>query len=73
MTLRALNLIVLSYGFAFASVMGLCVLFEYLFGADQAQFLVAPFALAIGFSARRVMQKILGYTLEEAMRDGRES
>lgn len=73
MSLRALNLVLLSYGFAIGGVLALCSLFEYLFGYDQAKFIVAPFALALGFSARRIVQKILGYTLEEALKDGRES
>jgi hypothetical protein len=49
--MRAFNLIALSYGLALGGVMGLCVLFEYLFGYDQAKFIVAPFALALGFSS----------------------
>lgn len=71
--MRVFNLIALSYGFALGGALGLCVLFEYMFGPDDAKFIVAPFALALGFSARRIMQKLLGYTLEEALKDGRES
>lgn len=55
------------------SVMGVAVAAEYLLGTETAKFVVLPIAMALGFSGRRITQKILGYTLEEAMKDGSQN
>jgi tetrahydromethanopterin S-methyltransferase subunit E len=68
--MRAFNLIALTLALVILSVMGLSILAEYLLGTETAKFVVLPFAMIIGFSGRRITQKILGYTLDEAMKDG---
>jgi FtsH-binding integral membrane protein len=71
--MKTFNLMALSLAFAILGALGLCALFEFLLGPDQAKFVVMPFALALGFSARRIMQKLLGYTMEEAIKMDNES
>ncbi len=68
--MKAFNLIALTMALALLSVGTVCVIGDYLFNADTAKFVVMPFALLIGLSARRITEKILGYTLLEAMKDG---
>lgn len=66
--MKVFNLTFLSLGFALASVFGICYVGEMLLGADTARFVVVIPALLIGMNARKIMQKILGYTMEEALK-----
>lgn len=68
--MKAFNLIMLSLALVILTVTGLSALGEYLVGEDLAKFIVLPIAMVLGFSARRITEKIVGYTLLEAMKDG---
>jgi hypothetical protein len=50
------------------SVWGLCILGDVLLG-ESSKFLVLVLALLIGMNARKITQKILGYTMEEAIKE----
>lgn len=64
--MKAFNLLALSVGLAAALCWGLCLSADYCL-PENARVFVMPLALAIGLSARRITQFLLGYTLEEAM------
>ena len=65
--MKAFNLTFLALGFALLSVFGICYVAEYLFG-ESAKFVVIVPALLIGMNSRKIMEKILGYTLLEALK-----
>ena len=67
--MKAFNLTFLSLGFTFVSVYGICYLGELTFGEDAKYFVILP-ALLIGMNTRKIMEKILGYTMEQAMKEG---
>lgn len=71
--MKAFNIIALSLGGALLSVLFLSYVSELIFGEDIAKFLVIGPALIIGMSARRTVEKILGYTLLEALRGDDEN
>jgi hypothetical protein len=66
--MKAFNIIALSLTLAILGGLALCTAGEFYFG-DSAKFVVAPLALALGFSARRIVQYFLGYTLEDSMKE----
>ena len=68
--MKVFNLIALSLGGALLIVMGISVLSEAILGKESAMFVVMPVALIVGFNARRTTEKILGYTLLEALKEG---
>ena len=70
--MRLLNIILMSYVGAFVVIMALAMGLESLLGRDMAMYIVIPVGLLIGMSARRISEKILGYTVLEAMKDGRD-
>lgn len=63
--LKVFNLVFLSIGLALVSVQGLCMLGDALLG-PSAQYVVLVPALLIGMNARKITEKILGYTLKQA-------
>lgn len=67
--MKTFNLFALSLGGAVVVVMGASMLAEQLLGRETAMVAVVPIALLVGLSARRVTEKILGYTLLEALRE----
>lgn len=69
--MRTFNLIALTLAFAGVSILGACALGEYFLG-DDAKYIVLPFGLILGMSARRLMEKVVGYTLLESMKDGQD-
>lgn len=66
--MKAFNLVFMSLGFAMVSVWGLCILGDVLLG-DSAKYVIVVPALLIGMNARKIVQKIVGYTLEEALKE----
>lgn len=69
--MKALNLVALSLGGALVVVYAASLLFDFLLG-DSAPIVIAPLALIVGMSARKTTEKFLGYTLEEAMKEGKD-
>lgn len=67
--MKLLNVVGLSLGGAFVVIMGLCMAGEALLGRETAMYVVVPPALLIGMFARRIAEKILGYTVLEAMKE----
>lgn len=65
--MKLFNLTFLSLGFALLTVYGICYVGELALG-DDAKFVVIVPALLIGMNARKIMQKILGYTVEDALK-----
>lgn len=68
--MKLLNIIGLALGGAFITIMALSIGLEALLGKDTAMVVVMPLGLLIGMSARRLAEKILGYTTLEAMKEG---
>lgn len=66
--MREFNLIALSLCFCLISTLGTCYLADTFIGSDAKYFCFAV-AFAIGMSARRITEKLLGYTLKEAQKD----
>jgi len=68
--MKAFNLMALALGGAMVIILGGSMLAESLLGKETAMLVIMPVALLVGFSARRVTEKILGYTLLEALKEG---
>lgn len=68
--MKLFNIIALAYGGSFLTIMALAMTVESLVGKDQGMFIVVPLGLFIGMSARRTAEKLLGYTVLEAMKEG---
>jgi hypothetical protein len=68
--MKLLNIIGLALSISFLSIMGLGMGLEALLGRETAMYIVLPVGLLIGMSARRIAEKLLGYTTLEAMREG---
>lgn len=67
--MKKLKIIFLSLGLASVSVLIICRLADLLFETDVAKFVVVFPALMIGMHARQIAEKILGYTLRDAMKE----
>jgi len=70
--MKAFNLVFLALGGAAVLVFGASMLAEQLFERETAMLIVIPLALTVGMSARRVTEKILGYTLLQALQEGND-
>ncbi len=68
--MKAFNLTALAIGGAFVIMMGVSMLADAFLDKSTAMLVVMPIGLLVGLSARRVTEKILGYTLLEALREG---
>lgn len=69
--MKAFNIIALSLALALLGSYALCYIGEQALGND-AKLVVFPVVLALGLFSRRIVQRILGYTLEEAMKDKKD-
>lgn len=66
--MKVFSLIVTTYAFALTGVLGICYVGD-LFLGDDAKFVVMGPALLLAAFSRRIVQKVMGYTLEQAYRD----
>lgn len=66
--MRMLNIIGLTVGLALLGASVICVISEYFLG-QNAQFVAMPLCLMLALSSRRLVEKALGYTTLEAMRN----
>lgn len=69
--MKATSLILLSFTLAIVSVLGFCYLGNLYLG-DEAKFPVFFASMLIGVSSRRIVEKILGYTLLEAYQEDQD-
>lgn len=67
--MKLLKLLILVYGGSFALITALCKIVEYSIGMENGLIVVIPLGLFIGLNARLAAEKILGYTVYEAMKD----
>jgi ACR3 family arsenite efflux pump ArsB len=68
--MKIFNILAIALLGSFVTIMGLSIGLEALLGKDTAMYIVLPTGLLIGMSARRIAEKILGYTTLEAMKEG---
>jgi hypothetical protein len=66
--MKVFNIILLSNGFGFIGVMSIAqVIQNTITNQDTALMVLIPLGIAWGFSVRRIIEKILGYTLQESV------
>lgn len=70
--MKALNLMLLAYGGAIVLILSLSMIVERYAGHDNGIMTMMPVGLLVGLSARRVTEKILGYTLLEALQEKKD-
>lgn len=63
--MKTFNLIASSLAIALIGALTICFVAGDLFG-DNAPYVAVPLVYILGFSSRRIAQKLLGYTLEES-------
>lgn len=64
--MKAFNIILSSFALAIIGAFLLCFIGDQLLG-DDAKYIVAPMAFCLGLFSRRIVEKIYGYTLLEAI------
>lgn len=70
--MKVFNIVALALGGAIFVSMGIATLTGIFLEHSLAMPVTIALSLLIGFNARRTVEKLLGYTLEEAMKEGRD-
>jgi hypothetical protein len=68
--MKVMNIVLLSYALAFLSVLGLCMGAEHLFGENAIYVVLVP-GILMAASSRRIVEKFLGYAIEDALKEDR--
>ena len=68
--MKVFNIVVGSLVFAVSVSMGAAIVAEKFLDKNTAMFVVVPVAMILGMNSRRIVEKFLGYTLLEAMKEG---
>ena len=61
------NIILLSYALAIVGSFGIAIASSNIFSADIAPLVAVTGSLLLGFYSRTIVQKIIGYTMQEAI------
>lgn len=70
--MKAFNIISLALGGAALISMGAAVVLGAILPHDVAMPITLVISFVVGFNARRTAEKILGYTLEDALKEGKD-